>query len=278
MTDGVSRTSLNVAAHRAIETERTGGLFADPLARRLAGAEGFAVAEEIARLSGLSWSDEMPSMFALRTRFFDDGVLEAVQQADRRQVVALGAGMDTRAYRLDWPDGTRLFEIDRPETFDHKRPILEAAGTRPRCKLRMVSAELRGDWTGPLVAAGFTPGDPTVWVVEGLLYYLPEPDAHRLLEELAALGPPGSSLLVDVAHPMMRDLPALQPWRDALAAIGEPFRSFTDDGPAMLAAHGWDAEACSIAEVAQRHGVPIEATGSLAVPRLLSAQRTERTA
>jgi O-methyltransferase involved in polyketide biosynthesis len=111
------------------------------------------------------------------------------------------------------------------------------------------------------------------WVVEGLIYYLPEADAHRLLDELAALCPPGSTLLVDVAHPMMRDLPALQDWRDALVAMGEPFRFFTDDGRSLLAAHDWDAEAFSIADVGNEIGLPTDPVGAAAVRRLLSGRR-----
>lgn len=273
MTTGLSRTSLNVAAHRAQETERRGALFADPFARRLAGPEGFAAAEEIARLSGLSWPTDAPSMFALRTRYFDDAVLDAVSEDGVRQVVALGSGMDTRAYRLHWPDGTQLFEVDRPEAFDHKEPILVEMGARPRCGRRAVRADLRDDWIGALVAAGLLQDAPTVWIVEGLIYYLPDPEVHRLLDALAALSPSGSTLIVDVAHPMMRDLAELQAWRDALAAMGEPFRSFTDDGCALLAAHGWDATACSIVDVARQVGIALEAGGSLAVPRLLCARR-----
>jgi len=273
VTEGVSRTALNVAAHRARETERAGALFIDPFARQLASREGFATAAEIARLSGLSWQDSTPTMFALRTRYFDDAVLDAVRQDDVRQVIILGAGMDTRAYRIDWPEGTQLYEVDRRETFDHKRPILDSRGARPRCALHDVCADLRDDWEGLLLAAGFAPGAATVWLVEGLLYYLPEPDVHRLLDQLAALCPSGSWLLLDVAHPMMRDLPALQGWRDALIALGEPFRSFTDDGCALLDAHGWVADARSIAQVARDLGCEVEAVGSLAVPRLLCGRR-----
>ena len=269
----LSRTSLNVAAHRAQESERSSALFVDPYARRLAGADGFAAAEEIARLSGMSWGNDAPSMFALRTRFFDDAVIEAVSIGGVRQVVALGAGMDTRAYRLEWPRETDLFEVDRPEAFDHKEPILAEMGARPRCARHAVRADLRHDWVAALVSAGFARDLATVWVVEGLIYYLPEPEAHRLLDALSDLSPRGSTLLVDVAHPMMRDRAELQAWRDALLEMGEPFQSFTEDGCALVAAHGWDAVACSIADVASRVGVAVAAIGSLGVPRLVRARR-----
>jgi methyltransferase (TIGR00027 family) len=273
MVGEVSRTSRSVAAHRAVESDREGALFVDPFARRLAGEEGFAVARDIATLSGLSWTDDRPSMFALRTRFFDDRVVDVVATQGVRQIVIVGAGMDTRAYRIPWPAGTTLYEIDRRATFAHKGPILAAAGARARCVRRAVATDLRDDWGEALLAAGFHPDAPTVWLAEGLLYYLNERDAGRLLERLTTLSRPGSTLLADVAHPMMRDLPSLQRWRDALVTMGESFEFFTDDGPALLAAYGWETEACSIAEVGRRLGFPVDNVGALAVRRLLSGRR-----
>jgi methyltransferase (TIGR00027 family) len=273
MSNGVSRTSLTVAAHRARETERDGALFMDPFARRLAGTEGFAAAEEIARASGLLWRHDVPSMFALRTRFFDDAARDAVARQQIHQVVIVGAGMDTRSYRIQRPAGTRLFEVDRPEAFDHKRPILDSTGARPHCELHIVPADLRDDWIASLIQAGFDANATTLWIVEGIIYYLAVADAHRLLDDIATHCSPGSTLLVDVAPTLMRDLPELQPWRDALTAMGEPFQSFTDDGRAFLAPHGWEADARSIADVAQDLGYTVEAIGSLGVPRLLCARK-----
>lgn len=270
---GVSRTSLSVAAHRAWETERTGALFEDRFARLLAGPDGFAAAEVIARLSGALRTAAAPTMFALRTRFFDDQALDAVTSADIRQVVVLGAGMDTRAFRLAWPSGTHLYELDVASAFEHKEPLLEELDARSRCERRVVIADLQEDWSERLVESGFAPAGRTVWIVEGLIYYLPEEAAHRLLEDLASLSPPSSRLIVDVHHPMMRDLPALAPWRAALMDMGEPFLFFTEDGPALLADHGWDSDAYSIAEIGTQLGVALDPVGSNGVRRLLYGRR-----
>ncbi len=271
--DGVSRTSLCVAAYRAWETERRGGLFVDRFARVLAGPDGFAAAEEIAGLSGAPRTADAPSMFALRTRFFDDHVLDAVTAGGIRQVVILGAGMDTRAFRLTWPAGTHLYEIDAASTFERKEPILGDLDARPRCERHLVVADLREEWCDWLLESGFAPAERTVWVVEGLIYYLPAGAAHRLLEDLATLSPPSSRIIVDVHHPMMRDLPALAGWRAALTAMGEQFLFFTEDGSALLADHGWDSDAYSVAEIGGQFGVAVDPVGSNGVRRLLSGRR-----
>jgi methyltransferase (TIGR00027 family) len=268
----VSLTSLSIAAQRAIESDRTGALFRDPFARRLAGSEGFRVAYELAELSRLPMSPEFPSMFAVRTRFYDDRVVAAVADGIR-QVVVVAAGMDTRAYRLDWPPDTDLFEIDRPEAFDYKEPILADLGATSHCRRHVVAADLRENWPRRLLDAGFLSGARTAWVVEGLLYYLTESAVHSLLENAARLCPPHSLLYTDVAPTAMRDLQQLQEWRAAIAAFGEPWQFFTDDGASLLTAHGWDATPLSIQEVATALGIAFPMAGSLGARRLLFGRR-----
>lgn len=268
--EGVSRTALSVAAHRAIESERIGALFDDPWARTLAGDAGFHYADEIARASSLPVSRDAPGMFAVRTRFYDDALAAAT--VDARQVVVLAAGMDTRAHRLPWPEGTTLYEVDRPAVFDHKEPRLEQCGAVARCDRRMVATDLRTDWQHALLDAGFSTDRPTVWTAEGLLYYLTDVEVARLLDGVWQSCPPGSVLVTDVASTMMRDAPSLDGWRELLASFGEPFRSFTDDGVSLLHVHGWDVtSARSIAEVAADAGYTLPAVGALGARRLLVA-------
>ena len=268
----VSLTSLSVAAQRAIETERPQALFRDPFARALAGSEGFRVAHRLAALSHLPTAMDGPSMFAVRTRFFDDRII-AASRAGTAQVVVVAAGMDTRAQRLELPPDTELFELDRRVIFDHKEPILAELGATARCGRHVVAADVSQDWQGPLAAAGFDASVPTVWVIEGFLYYLAPSVVHDLLDAVGDLSPPGSTLLADVAPTAMSDAPGLQNWRDEMTALGEPWQFFTDDGRSLLATHGWIAEAHSVLEIAVELGVSVSAIGTLRARRLLSAHR-----
>ncbi len=273
MGDQLSRTSRAVAAARAVETERDGALFVDVHARDLAGAEGFAFAAELAKRSGSSISSGAASMFAVRTRWFDDAVSSAAASSASRQIVILGAGMDTRAVRLEWQRDTVVFELDREQTFEYKEPILRRRGARARCDRRIVPVDLSDGWTAALFDAGFDDRAPTVWVAEGLVYYMPEPAVHGLLDDVTASSAPGSQLVLDVHSTSMRDEPTLERWRELLVEWQEPFRSFVDDGVELLASHGWDATGRSIARAARDRGVHLPEIGSLAVDRLLSAVR-----
>lgn len=272
-TSQVSLTSLAVAAHRAIETERPGALFADPHARLLAGADGFRVADELAATSSFPLPPPTPGMFAVRTRFFDDAIAEAMRRPDIRQVVALGAGMDTRAFRMAWPAATHLYEIDRGNDLAYKEALLRACGATARCTRSTVHADLATNWAPALLASAFEPERPTVWVAEGILYFFDDVQLRRLLDQITSLSAAASVLLADVAPAFVRDLHQLQPWRDLLEAYGEPFRSFVDDGAALLAVHGWTTHtATSIAQVARGLGYDYPAVGMLGARRLLAAQ------
>lgn len=270
--DGVSRTALSVAAQRAVESERPGGLFVDPWARDLAGPLGFEVAEQIASASSMPHSAGQPSIFAFRTRFYDDQLV-AAGTAGIRQVVLVAAGMDTRAFRLSWPDGTAVWEVDRGAVLAHKQAVLDAAGAIARCARCTVATDVQDALGRKLREAGLRPDRSTAWVAEGLLYYLDESQVGELLDEMASCSAPGSALITDVAPTLMRDLPVLQHWRDVLRRLGEPFRSFTDDGGALLRDHGWRVtDAVSIVDVAQQHGFEVPAVGSAASRRLLVAR------
>ena len=118
-------TARWTAAARAAESERIDGLFVDPWAAALAGPKG------------MSWlTQRTPDAvlpMVLRTRYFDDW-LESISGRDGiRQIVLLAAGLDTRSYRLRWPDGTRLFELDREAVLRDKAGVLGAAGAIPAC-------------------------------------------------------------------------------------------------------------------------------------------------
>ncbi|HEY7956055.1 MAG TPA: SAM-dependent methyltransferase, partial [Polyangia bacterium] len=183
---GVAATSLWVAASRALESERPDALFHDPFARRLAGDEGFVI-EEARRKANLARGGHPPSL-EIRTRFLDDRIAAALERGPL-QCVLFAAGMDARAYRLPWPPGTRLFELDQPSVLAYKEEKL--AGVAPTCDRRALAIDLRDDFTAALEAGGFDRHAPAIFLVEGLLLYLHEPEVRTLFSRLDALAAPG---------------------------------------------------------------------------------------
>src|SRR5438067_3344399 len=177
--DALAGTACMVAAARAREDERPDRLFADPLAATLAGAPGFAYLD---RLSNVP----IPYL-AIRTRFFDDFLLTAVRGGDVRQVVLVAAGMDARAFRLPWPPGLALYELDRPEVLALKDAVLADSGARATCRRHALAVDLTRTWAEALCAAAYRPHEPSVWLAEGLLYYLDRAIVHALLDRIAAL-------------------------------------------------------------------------------------------
>src|SRR2546423_3666179 len=165
---GVRRTGVLVAAPRAEEGGRADRLVGDQLAPAFVSAAavgGGDIPTAAVLPPGAS------AFLAIRTRFFDDAVLAACATGVR-QVVLLGAGLDARAFRLDWPPGIRLFEVDLPELFAFKEPVVASAGAVARCERIVVPVDLREDWTGPLTGAGFDRSAATACLAEGLLPYL----------------------------------------------------------------------------------------------------------
>jgi methyltransferase (TIGR00027 family) len=201
--DDLGRTALGGARIRSAESARTDRLFDDPLAAVLvAAAEPDAVPDEESGAVGAAFAAGM----VVRTRLLDD----VAASAGCRQVVLLGAGLDTRAFRLDWPPGTRVFELDRPAVVAFKERVL--AGAVPRCDRTSVPVDLAGPWAVALLAAGFAAEVPTVWLPEGLLTYLSAEEAERLFETVTALSAPGSRLAFEHGGsvlPRARALPGL---------------------------------------------------------------------
>jgi methyltransferase (TIGR00027 family) len=170
--DPVVLTSRWMAAARARESERPDRLFNDPLAAALAGPEGFAWLDRMepaARLGG-------PGLYAVvRTRFFDDFLLHASQRTGARQLIILAAGMDARAFRMEWLPGTRLYELDRPEVLATKDAVIARAGAHPTCERRAIAADLeRPSWSAALLDAGYEVREPSVWLAEGVFFYMTE--------------------------------------------------------------------------------------------------------
>lgn len=202
---GVGRTALWVAVARALETRSETGLINDPHAELLARAAqpsgpltGVLDAEPEDETTRELWK-LMALHLGLRTRFFDEYYNAVATGGEVRQAVILASGLDSRPWRLAWPEGFRVFEIDQPEVLDFKHRVLAEHGAEPRCEHVAVHTDLRADWQSALISEGFDPQAPTAWLVEGLLPYLPPEAEQELLQGVTRLSAPGSVLAMEHA-------------------------------------------------------------------------------
>lgn len=260
---GVGKTALGVASVRARESRRPDRLFDDPYAQAfLDAAPGVLPNEPVSERDVAAWGPmaSLGAVFhahgALRTRFFDDFLLTATA-AGCEQVVLLAAGLDARAFRLPWPDGVRLFEVDLPAVLTFKQRVLAGQSASPRCERVMVPADLRGDWSRTLVAAGLRETAPTAWLAEGLLIYLSADETAAMLTTVGELSAPGSRLAfehggiaTDSLLARARTMPALAEytalWQGGLGT----------DAPTWLADHGWHVHTHDRAALAASYGRP----------------------
>jgi len=205
----VGTTAVMVAAARAVETDRPNPLIRDPYAKLLVTQAGAGVWESMLDDTLVEKVQEfdaeagaifqhMRSYQAVRTHFFDAHFADAVATGIR-QVVILASGLDSRAYRLDWPTGTTVYEIDQPKVLAYKSETLASHGATPSADRREVPIDLRQDWPAALIAAGFDPQAPTAWLAEGLLMYLPADAQDRLFTQLTELSAPGSRIAAETA-------------------------------------------------------------------------------
>ncbi len=209
LASSVGATATMVAAARAQATNDPKPLINDPFARPLVEAVGIDLLTRMVRgeVTLAELDDEqtrgvrrMTDNMAARTKFFDEFFLSATgggnsaeaTAAGIRQVVILAAGLDARAYRLPWPAGTVVYEIDQPEVIAFKTTTLAGLGAEPTADRRTVAIDLRHDWPAALREAGFDPDRPTAWIAEGLLGYLPPDAQDRLLDNITALSTAGS--------------------------------------------------------------------------------------
>ncbi|ULN49065.1 class I SAM-dependent methyltransferase [Mycolicibacterium goodii] len=198
----VGSTATGVAATRALATKQPDPLIDDPYADALVRAVGLEhcikLADGEACVEGDPMLDlhRMCEQIAVRTWFFDD-FFDSAGADGVRQAVILASGLDTRAYRLPWPAGTVVFEVDQPQVIDFKTRTLADLGAQPTAERRTVAIDLRDDWPAALRDAGFDPEKPTAWIAEGLLIYLPPEAQDRLLDNITALSAPGSRLATE---------------------------------------------------------------------------------
>ncbi|MET8541871.1 SAM-dependent methyltransferase [Kitasatospora sp. NPDC004799] len=243
----VSRTALSVARVRAFESARPDPLFVDPYAAAFVTAAGLPLEPSAA---GSDLARALVAHGTLRTRFYDDRLLAA--GAD--QVVLLAAGLDTRAYRLDWPSGTRVFELDLAPVLAFKDQVLDGLGAAPHAERTALPADLLDPgWPERLRAAGFDPARRSVWLAEGLLVYLTPEEAAGLLTAVAGLAAPGSRLLLEQGRDVSRT-----PHDPALAHVTGLWRGGLGPGTdAWLDEHGWTPEVTTLVRLAEAHGRPL---------------------
>ncbi|MGV0643994.1 class I SAM-dependent methyltransferase [Mycolicibacterium sp. XJ2546] len=203
----VGSTAVMVAASRAAETARDEPLIRDPFAKVLVAGAGTGIWEFIlddafkAKVAEVDPEvavifEHMGNYQAVRTHFFDRFFTDAAD-AGIRQAVILASGLDSRAYRLPWPAGTVVYEIDQPKVLEYKAARLAEHGTLPSVRRHAVPVDLRFDWPAALRDAGFDADAPTAWLTEGLLMYLPADAQDRLFEQVTALSAPGSRVAVE---------------------------------------------------------------------------------
>lgn len=243
-------TARMTAAARAWETVRKDGLLRDPWAAALAGDAGF---EFLDRQALASRTLNQPSPYVIRHKFFDDFLLSGLESGIR-QVVLVGAGLDTRGFRLPWPRGSRLFELDQPGVLAYKQRVLNDAGASAACDRRIVGVDLRDTLAPAMLAAGYSPDALAVWLIEGVLFYLPESVVRLVLSTVATLSPHGSQLGVDVMATAAVQTEAMQPWVELYAAAGAPFQFTSDDPAGVVSAHGWEPTVHTYVEVSRTLG------------------------
>ena len=272
----VGATATMVAAARAVASKAAHGLiddrFAEPLVRAVGvdfftrWATGDLDPADVDPPDTAWGMGPMADLMAARTRYFDDFLLDATA-AGIRQAVVLASGLDARGYRLAWPSGTKVFEIDQPQVIEFKSATIARLGADPTADLRAVPIDLRHDWPKALQEAGFNTSQPTAWIAEGLLGYLPPEAQDRLLDNISALSADGSRLateaipdMSDVDHDQAREMmrKATEKWRAhgfdlEFSELG--YEGDRNDVAAYLNTLGWQSTGASMSELVAENGL-----------------------
>jgi methyltransferase (TIGR00027 family) len=282
LSNGVGATATGVAVGRALASRGEDPMIDDPFAEPLVRAVGVDFFTRVAsgELNPAEVDDNgdfgmarMGTMMGIRTRFFDDFFMAAADDGIR-QAVILASGLDARAYRLPWPAGTTVFEIDQARVIEFKTATLAELGASPTADLRPVPVDLRHDWPAALRAAGLDPTAPTAWSAEGLLPFLPPDAQDRLLDNITELSPAGSRLATENFR---GPTDAVQAMADRMRDVTEQWREhgfdveMTDlwyagdrnDVVDYLDARGWATSAINVAELfaAQGLSLPVNSDG-----------------
>ncbi len=262
MLEGVGGTGLTIAGIRAAETERPDRLFADPLAGAFVAAAGSPPSRATGRQAAA-----LRLWVVARTVFLDELVMAACADG-ARQVVLLGAGFDTRAFRLPWPPGVRCFELDTQDVLDSKQQVLTAQHAVPGCERITVPGDLRATGRPHCGRRACGRTEPAGWVAEGLLVYLSPDDVDRLLDRVTSLSAPGSRLGLTFRSRAPAD--------QASPAVALRRSAAPDDPVGWLAGHGWAAQLTGAREVLQAHGRAVPAAPPGAPDRAPAARAADQ--
>jgi methyltransferase (TIGR00027 family) len=274
LASSVGATATGVAVGRALASRCANPLINDPFAEPLVRAVGVDFFTRLAsgELNPAEVDDNgewgmqrMRDSMAVRTRFFDDFFIEATN-GGIRQAVILASGLDARAYRLPWPAGTTVYEIDQPAVVEFKAATLADLGAAPTADWRAVAIDLRHDWPTALRGAGLDPTQPTAWSAEGLMPFLPPDAQDALLDNITTLSAAGSRLATENMPDPSRAVPMMA---DRMRQVTDRWRNhgfdveMTDlwyDGDRnevvdYLGSHGWAVSATSAADLFAVHGL-----------------------
>lgn len=273
----VGATATGVAVGRALASRAANPLINDPFAEPLVRAVGVDFFTRLAtgELNPAEVDDNgewgmqrMRDMMAVRTRFFDDFFVKATN-GGIRQAVILASGLDARAYRLPWPAGTTVYEIDQPAVIEFKTTTLAELGAAPTADRRSVAIDLRHDWPAALRGAGLDPTQPTAWSAEGLMPFLPPEAQDALLDNVTMLSAAGSQLATESMPDASQAVPAMadrmrqatERWRDHgfdLEMTDLWYGGDRNDVVDYLGSHGWNTSAISVADLFAAHGLSIQ--------------------
>ena len=281
ITTSVGSTALFVATARALEAQKPDPLVVDPYAEVFCRAVGGPAADVLDgkvpdhQLKTADFGVHFVNFQAARTKYFDDYFREAAD-VGVRQVVILAAGLDSRAYRLDWPAATTIFELDRPQVLDFKREVLAGHGDQPRAERREIPVDLREDWPKALLDNDFDKDKPSAWLAEGLLIYLPATAQEQLFTGLDSLAGHGSHVAVEDGAPMHpEEFEAAVEEERAAAADGDQrlfFRLVYNEqiAPATewFGQRGWTAVGTPLADYLREAGRPVPGPDTEAGPMI----------
>jgi methyltransferase (TIGR00027 family) len=269
ITEGVGQTALGVAWSRSQESTSDCPLFTDPYAQLFIDAaidRGWQqppkyMLDRIRSIGGYA---------ASRTKWYDEFFI-AAGASGIEQAVILAAGLDARAWRLPWVDGSVVYEIDQPKVLAFKTSTLAERDARPAVSRYVaVPVDLRQDWPKALRDAGFDPSAPTAWAAEGLLPYLPADAQDLLFERIHLHSARDSRIAVESFGAGFFDREYLASRREQLRQLRVDAGEDADanvpdiadlwyiedrtDVAAWLTEHCWDVSSVGAAELMTRYG------------------------